>query len=106
MALNAGNDFDCKFRLALVIVPEGLQHVAGRLSAAIPPDLGIKNELNPGGIPEEEDRPMTFGIQQNCLNNETGILPGCKFSNRSYSGDVASLNHRRMAFVLPGHKKR
>ena len=48
---------------------------------------------------------MTFGIQQNCLNNETGILPGCKFSNRSYSGDVASLNHRRMAFVLPGHEQ-
>ena len=38
--------------MVLFVVPEGLQQLAGRLSAAIPPGMTTEKVVNPAGIPE------------------------------------------------------
>jgi len=49
---------------------------AGGLSGATPPDMTTEKVLNPGGIPENDDWPVSVRRMQRCLNNASVILPG------------------------------
>ena len=76
------------------------------LSEATPPDVPTKNALNPERILENDPCSVSFRheTETEFLNPRFWHPSRMQISIRSQTGGVASLNHRLMTLVLPGHK--